>query len=199
VVSGGATGGDFVLVPRVAAETQVVARTVIEVKGGAAGAPLQVTVQTTPADEVQENLAAAAGKPTEAPHPQIVAVTSAYERMAEPGTSLVGRGASYRFVVVEGWPGVIHYEFLHRKSRGELGAELHFEAEKWRTVSNAVRDAKLQPTADLPGLAWDQVWGNGKGRLRVVFPNDTDPERVARAMVALIRKTRAIVDEALRT
>ncbi len=116
---------------------------------------------------------------------------------AEP-VNLVGRAPDYRFVCVDGWPGSVHYEFLHRKSRRELGAELHFESDVVRPLSNAVRDARLRPVEDLPGLVWDQKWSVGRGRLRVVFKDDEAPEVVARTMVALIRKTRAIVDKALR-
>lgn len=192
----GAAAGLF-LVPSSILRTEVVARTVVEVTAGADGRPA-ISAKVTPQDEVQANLAAATGGAARVPHPQILGAVSAYAPIAEPGTSLGGRAPDYRFVYVDGWPGDIHYEFLHRKSRGEFGAELHFESDGVRVVSDAVRDAKLKPTADLPGLVWDQAWSKGRGRLRVVFPDTTDPEVLARTMVTLIRKTRGIVDKALR-
>jgi hypothetical protein len=190
----GAPGGMF-LVPTGLVRTEVVARTLVEVKVGADGAST-FSANVTPMEEVQANIAAA-GQPARVPHPQIATVLAAWDRVAEPGTSVVGRAPDYRYVVVGGWPGSLHYEFLHRKTRNELGAELHFENEKWKSASDAVRDANLQPTPELPKLAWDQSWAKGKGRLRSVFPDDADPEVIARAMVALIRTTRAIVEKAL--
>lgn len=192
----GAAGGVF-LVPNGLVRTNVVARTQVDVKVGMDGSSTS-SASVTPMDQIQANIAAA-GQPERTPHPQIAAVLAAWGRVAEPGTNVIGRAPDYRYVVVDGWPGSLHYEFLHRKSRNELDAELHFESERWRTASSAVRDANLQPTPDLPRLEWDQGWARGKGRLRAIFPDDTDPEVIARAMVALIRKTRGIVDEALRT
>ena len=93
----------------------------------------------------------------------------------------------------------MHYEFLHLKSRGTLGVELHFESEDVRGASNAVRDAGLKPSTELPGLIWDQSWTKGKGRLRVLLPEDVEPGVAAKTMVSLIRSTRTLVDKTVRT
>jgi hypothetical protein len=189
------SAGDIFVVPSGVVRTEVVARTLVEVKVGADGAST-FSANVTPMEQVQANIAAAS-QPTRVPHPQIAAVLAAWERMAEPETTVVGRAPDYRYVQVNGWPGSLHYEFLHRKTRNELGAELHFENQKWQAAANAVRDAKVQPTPEMPQLAWDQTWNRGMGRLRAVFPDDTDPDVIARAMVVLIRNTRGIVEKAL--
>jgi len=188
----------MVLVPTGMVRTEVVARTVVEVTS-VFGAKASMSARVTPQAEIKANLAAIAGKAPVAPHPEILAVEQAYARMQEPGTRLTGRRPDYRFVVVDNWPsGDAHYEFLHRKTRGELCAELHFEDDDVLAAAAAVRDANLKPTALLPGLVWDQAWAKGRGRLRVVFKETEDPEVVARAMVALIRATRSIVTAALK-
>lgn len=194
----GAAGGIF-LVPGGVMRTEVVGRTEVRVTTDADGQRM-LSARTTSLDDVEDAIAVASGKVLRETQPQIAGAICAYAQMCEPGTALTGRAPTYRYVVVEGWPAVLHYEFLHRKTRNEFGAELHFESneETVQAAARAVRDAGLQATPELPGLTWDQGWGNGKGRLRVLFTSDTDPAVVSRAMVALIRKTRAIVDKALR-
>jgi hypothetical protein len=140
---------------------------------------------------------AAVGGPARAAATVLLAAVTAYEQVAEPETRVTGGNPGYRFVHVAGWPASVHYEFLYRRTRGEIGAELHFENEKLRNASDAVREARLVGDPGLPPLVWDQAWGNGKGRLRMVFPENADPELVAQGMVSLIRKSRAIVDRAL--
>jgi hypothetical protein len=191
-------GGGMILLPSGVLRTEVVARTVVEVTG-LAGGGARVVAKVTPQDEVQENVAAASGLPPVA-QPQIAGAIAAYVGIAESGTSVTGRKPDYRFVSVSGWPSVLHYEFIHRKTRDEFGAELHFESDEEEVLraAKAVREANLQSTAECPKLLWDPTWANGKGRLRALFTSDTKPEVVARAMVALIRMTRAIVDKALK-
>ncbi len=189
--------GDVFLVPTGMVRTEVVARTVVEVTGVQAESQ-RVSAKVTPQDEVQANVAAVTGVPA-VTQPQIAGAVEAYSRMVEPGTKVTGSNPTYRFVVVSGWPGNLHYEFIHRKTRDELGAELHFESGDKAVLraAAAVRDAKLTATPEMPKLLWDQDWQKGRGRLRALFTSDTDPAVVARAMVALIRKTRAIVEKAL--
>jgi hypothetical protein len=197
-IQAGGTGGGAILVPSGILRTEVVARTVVEVKAVDGQKPT-VTAQVTPQDVVQANLAAAIERGVTATRPEILAATAAYMRVAEPGTSEVGRASNYRIIRVSGWPGSLHYEFIHRSSDRTLGAELHFESESEAVTaaSEAVRDSHLQPSVELPGLVWDQKWSSGKGRLKAVFPDATAPDVLAKAMVALIRRTRAIVDGAL--
>ena len=189
----------ILLVPGRRIETQLIGRTVVEVKGAPGGAPVSVSITIPSADAVDENLAEVSSGSPRTPHPEILAAVEAYMSMAEPGTQPVGNGPSYRFICVDGWPGSLHYEFIHWTSKEALGVELHFESEKVRPVADAIRDAKLAPTPDLPGLAWDQTWSKGRGRLRVVFPDKTSPDVLAKTMVALIRKTRGIVEKVLPT
>lgn len=193
----GAAGGIF-LVPTGMIRTEVVARTVVEV----AGLPdaTRVSARVTPQDEVQENVAAVAGL---APvvQPQIAGVIAAYARLAEPGAKVVGKKPEYRFVEISGWPSSLHYEFLHRKRRNEFGAELHFESddEDVQRAAKAIREANIRLAPEFPNPVWHEPWQMVGGRLRVLFTSDTDPEVVARAMVSLIRATRGIVEEALRS
>ncbi|MEI7704269.1 MAG: hypothetical protein WCK73_06690 [Deltaproteobacteria bacterium] len=190
--------GDVFLVPTEMVRTEVVARTVVEVTGVHADGQ-RVSARVTPQDEVQANMAAVSGVAA-VPQPQIAGAVGAYSRMMEPNTRMTGSNPTFRFVVVSGWPSTFHYEFMHRKTRNELGAELHFEsdADDGRRAAAAVRDAKLIATPEMPELVWDQDWQKGRGRIRALFTSDTDPEIVARAMVSLIRMTRGIVDKALR-
>lgn len=191
-------GAGLFLVPSGIVRTEVVARTVVEVTTVEGGKPF-VAARVTPQDEVQANLAEAVGRTPRVAHPQIVGAISAYLRMAEPGTFERGRAPNYRYILVKGWPASTHYEFLHLKSKGTVGVELHFESEDVRAASNGVRDAALKPSAELPDLSWDQSWAKGKGRLRVLLPENVDPAVAARTMVALIRETRTIVERNLRT
>lgn len=191
----GKSSGEFILVPRTAVETQVVGRTVIEVKGGSGEVPLQVSVQATPQDEVLEKLAAAKGERPPAT-PELLAAAEAYRAVAPAGTTIEGNQRDHRKIFVDGWPDAVHYEFLHRRSKGIMGAELHFESKKVRSISEAVRKAVLAGAA-LPPLEWDLDWLDGYSRVRAVFPDDTAPRRVAEAMVELIRLTRPEVDRAL--
>lgn len=191
-------GGDIFLVPTGMVRTEVVARTMVEVTGLSPDAG-SVKAKVTPQDEVQDNVAAVArGVPV--PQPQIAGAVAAYLRMPEPGTAVRGMQPDYRKIFVDGWSGAIHYEFLHRKSRNEFGAELHFESGEAvvQRAARAVRDAGLREAPECPRLTWDPGWQNGGGRLRALFTSDTDPEVVARAMVVLIRQTRGIVAGALR-
>lgn len=186
------------LIPSDIIRTEIVARTEVRITTGVDG-KRTVFAEVTPQEEVQANVAAASGLPA-ATQPQIAGAVEAYSSMMEPGTKVTGTNPTFRFVTVAGWPGNLHYEFIHRKTRNELGAELHFESgdEDVLRAATAVRDAKLKATPEMPKLVWDQDWQKGKGRLRAIFTSDADPEVVARAMVALIRKTRAIVDMALK-
>ncbi len=195
-VGPGGGAAHFFLVPSGVLRTEVVARTVVEVTTDADGRRA-MSARTTPIDDVEEAIAEASGKAPKETRPQILRAVAAYMPMAEPGTFERGRAPHYRFILVKGWPSAMHYEFQHLKSKKTLGVELHFEGEDVRALSDAVRDAKLTPSAELPGLVWDQSWAKGKGRLRMVFAEDVDPTVAAKAMVALIRKTRPIVEKTL--
>jgi hypothetical protein len=121
--------------------------------------------------------------------------------MAEPRTTVTGTNPTYRYLRVGGWPSDLHYEFLHRVTRNEFGAELHFESddEDVQRAAKAIRDSKIRLPPEFPEPVWHEPWQVVGGRLRVLFPSDTDPEVVARAMVSVIQATRGIVEEALRS
>lgn len=106
--------------------------------------------------------------------------------------------SAFRQVQVRGWPGRVHYEFITDQTHGQLGAELHVEADipdVLRILPGLVNEVEREMAE---GEVSCEPWYNGRLRIRVLFPITMDPGIVARAMDTLIRTTRPHLDAALR-
>jgi len=131
------------------------------------------------------------------PDPRFGAVVDAYDRTAEEEWKTQGHARSYRQILCDRWPWGVHYEFVDRPD--EVGIELHLESDEVRGL--AVHLSPLSGEELAPGivLEWYPRWSRNRGRLVAKVGKDQSPEVGARAMQALISRTRDIVENYLKT
>jgi len=130
------------------------------------------------------------------PDPRFGAVVDAYDRTAEGDWKTRGRARGYRLIYPDEWPWVVHYEFMNYPD--EVGIELHLESDEVRGL--AVHLSPLSGAELAPGIPveWDPRWSRNRGRLVAKVGKDLSPEVGARAMQALIARTRDIVENYLK-
>ena len=112
--------------------------------------------------------------------------TRRYPELPQPKGSI----GHFRRLIPQGWDRRLHYEFLDYGDR--IGVELHFESPDLVELLPAVRDAVVRLSDDLDAgpLIEKHFEADGAAKLALVFDEDAPPERIAKAMNALIGATR---------
>jgi hypothetical protein len=136
--------------------------------------------------------------------PELAAVLQAYAEIAAPNLRALGGRNHFRRVLVPGWPRWLHFEILDYGSRalrsesaspttlesrgGVIGLEVHIEQPNQGTLVAALRElaSKSAGAGPLRRAEFDPSWHENSGRLRLPFPDETDPRETAGALQALI-------------
>lgn len=121
----------------------------------------------------------------------IAAVEKFEDKLGDQGR-VVGTGSTYRQVQILDWPRLVHYEFMHSKRNSTLSAELHVEDAKQKRLTDALPGIaqSIKSGFGSNNVVYDSSWSNGKGRIRLVFPDDVEPSAVSDAMAELIQATK---------
>lgn len=124
------------------------------------------------------------------------AVIDAYDAIATENWFTRGRSSGYRQIRPPGWPGGIHYEFLHYKEG--IGVELHIESDTAAYVAPVVQSFAGPARPSFPySIEWDPKWSKRRGRIIVDVPRDTSPPAVAKIMQEFINLTHVGITTAL--
>jgi hypothetical protein len=131
------------------------------------------------------------------PDPAFLAVVGAYDRTAEEQWRTRHRARNRRGVRRDQWPRGVHYVFVNYPD--EVGIELHLQSDEVCGLAAHLSPLSGQELA--PGILaeWDPGFSHNLGRLVAKVGKGQSPEVGARAMQALIARTRDIVENYLKT
>lgn len=129
--------------------------------------------------------------------PAFLAVVDAYDRTAEEEWRTRGHRRDYRQIFCDQWHWGAHYEFVDRPE--DVGIELHLESDEVRGLGEHLSPLSGEELAPGIVLEWYPRWSNNRGRLLAKVGKDQSPEVGARAMQALIARTRDIVEKYLKS
>ena len=94
----------------------------------------------------------------------------------------------------------IFYEFNDWIDQGkpEISVEIEFWCEIFSDIGDIIQQQKGSIAKKMPGNpvpVWDTTLSLGWGRLKFLFPDDQDPEIIAKSMVILIKETKETVND----
>jgi hypothetical protein len=183
------------LLPQVAARTEIVARTAVTITYSQAAEQPSVSVVASSAEEVEQRIAdVRAGTSMRR---SLAAVVEAYDADAPPDLRTVGRSAGYRQIRPSSWPGGLHYEFLDGGgAQPTVGIELHAESPKLKHLAPLLGAVAEKARVSIPQVTHETKWMRGPGRVFVRVSAD-DAINAAKLMAKFIEATKAEVDAAL--
>ncbi|MCH9648209.1 MAG: hypothetical protein K0U98_08220 [Deltaproteobacteria bacterium] len=131
----------------------------------------------------------AAAPPSVTIRPRFEAIVEHYAVRARQGLGPRGHLGHFRRIGPAAWPRAVHYELLDYGDR--VGAEIHLESDAVRPLGPVLRDltAAVGEQFRSQTVEWEPGWSRNRGRLRVLFEENSPAEEVAEAMVALVDKT----------
>lgn len=184
------------LIPRIMARTEIVARTSVTVTYSPATAQPSVSVVASSPEEVEQKIADARAESTM--RPSLAAVIDAFDAAAPPELRTAGRSAGYRQIRPAGWPRGLHYEFLDggNAQQPTVGIELHAETPKLTKLGPVLTSLAEEIRGTFPDAKFAARWQRGPGRV-FVRVSANDALRAARVMFDFIEATKVKVDTAL--
>lgn len=129
------------------------------------------------------------------PKKELMSVVNEFNRLYRGDYKISGKGSSFRKVDIPEWPSSIHYEFLQTVKNG-LSIELHIENDKYKSLANIFKKlADSLPSIGDNQLEFDPKWSSNRGRLRIVFGEESDFSKIAQSMIQFIEKTKQPITE----
>ncbi len=129
------------------------------------------------------------------PDPAFLAVVDAYDRTADEEWKTRGHARVYREIRRDEWPRHLHYAFVNYPDEDEVGIELHLQSDELRGLAAVLDPISGQEVGHGNPLGWLP----NRQRIRAKVGKGQSPEVGARAMQALIARTRDIVENYLKT
>jgi hypothetical protein len=132
----------------------------------------------------------------ELPRPLFRSSLDAINRTA-PEITLRGSLSHFRRYRPAHWPRPLHYELL---DYGDwLGVEVHIESDDCLWARPVLLDLarRMVVPSGADRIEFDPQWWLGRGRLRILFQDESDPARVARGFAELIQASEPALTDAM--
>lgn len=132
--------------------------------------------------------------------PRFTTLLETFAALAPAELAPRGYRSHFRHIKPAGWPQALHYELLdYGEAEGRFSMEIHLESEAVRPLRATLFELLEPVRARFPGARVDVQpdWGRGRGRLRVVVPDDASPSQLAAGMLRLVEETRGPLGDAL--
>ena len=129
--------------------------------------------------------------------PAFLAIVDAYDRTAEEEWKTRGHAPDKRQIRRDQWPSTLHYQFTSHPN--EVGISLDLESVRARGLAKPLSSLAGEKLAPGIVLEWHPTLSGDREFLVAKVGKDQTPEVGARAMQALIARTREIVENYLKT
>ena len=114
-----------------------------------------------------------------------------------PQYDLVRRGEKHyaQIALDSSFPKSLHYEFSRLKRKKTISCEFHIETNPYRSLFPILENevAPILGELEQDELILDPEWSSGRGRLRLVFSDFSNPKEIADTMYELIVRSHPIL------
>ena len=117
-------------------------------------------------------------------------VIKTYNSIACEELKTKNNATNFRQIRLLDWPTTVHYEFVLKIRKGEIGVEFHIESDQYLSLRKVLESFAGEMIHNNEEIKFDQKWSKGRGRLLIILPKSTNQEIIAKCMIEFIELTK---------